>query len=181
MRRGQVIALALLGLAIALTSHLLPEWRSDTPVAKPMPVDPDRAVNPLAALQLTTLSGGPVDKSAWVAKVVVANYWATWCTPCRAEMPEFSALHAAYAGRGVQFLGITLDTADNVAGFVKQIPVSYPLLLAPQSAIEATVALGNTPQALPFTVIVDRAGKVAAVRLGRYRQNELEAEIKRLL
>lgn len=182
MTRGKALALAATGIALLITARFLPEWHAQTPPPAPtLAFDRATAVSPLPAQQLTTLGGGAVDKSPWQGKVVVANYWATWCAPCRAEMPEFSELHQEYAARGVQFLGITLDTADKVNEFIREVPVSYPLLLAPQDAIEATVALGNAPRALPFTVVIDRAGKVAAVRLGRYRKDELAAEIRRLL
>jgi thiol-disulfide isomerase/thioredoxin len=142
---------------------------------------PANATNPLASIALTDLDGRPAPLNTWQNKIIVANYWATWCAPCRAEMPEFSAVHTAYAARGVQFLGISLDEADAVKRYSTATPVSYPLLIAPLSAIEPTVALGNTAAALPFTIILDRQGRVVATRLGRFHQADLEATLSRLL
>lgn len=133
------------------------------------------------AMTLTDLAGAPQALSQWQGKVLVLNYWATWCPPCRDEMPAFSHIHERYAAKGVQFVGVSIDQLEKVREFQKQTPVAYPLLMAPMDALEVTAGLGNATQGLPFTVILDRKGEVAATKLGRFSESALEAELKRLL
>jgi peroxiredoxin len=113
----------------------------------------------------------------WRGKILVVNYWATWCPPCREEMPGFARLQAKFAAKGVQFVGISIDTAVKVAEFQKETPVNYPLLIGDTGAIDSSVALGNSRQALPFTAVIDRQGRVAAVKLGRFTEADLEPEL----
>lgn len=160
-------------------------WRltgssSDPPSAPELPVP---AIDSPTLLRMTypDLDDRPRAFSEWKGKVVVANYWATWCPPCKEEMPGFSRLHMRYLDKGVQFVGISIDSSDKIRQFQTKTPVSYPLLVAPQEAIDNSVELGNTPKALPFTAIFDRTGKLAAIRLGRYDEALLEGHIKALL
>lgn len=155
--------------------------RGDSP--PPAPELPVPAIDRPALLTkiYPDLEGRPQALAQWRGKVIVANYWATWCPPCKAEMPDFSRLHVKHQGKGVQFVGISIDSADKIIQFQKETPVSYPLLVAPQDAIETSVELGNTPRALPFTVVFNREGRPAAVRLGRYEEAKLESLLKDLL
>ena len=99
-------------------------------------------------------------------KVVVLNFWATWCTPCREEMPMLSELAERYRGR-VQFVGIAADSLDKVRDFAHTLPVSYPLLAGGEEAIKPTKPFGNRPLAVPFTIVLDRTGALRAAALGR--------------
>ncbi|MCM2306515.1 MAG: TlpA family protein disulfide reductase [Sulfuritalea sp.] len=117
----------------------------------------------------------------WRGKILVVNYWATWCPPCREEMPGFSRLQEQFGAKGVQFVGISIDTAGKVIEFQKQTPVSYPLLIGDSGAIDSSVALGNSRQALPFTAVIDRQGMVAAIKLGRYAEADLERQLVELI
>ncbi len=133
------------------------------------------------AITLPDASGQMQAVQQWQGKVLVLNYWATWCPPCRQEMPMFSTLHERYAAQGVQFVGLSIDTADKVTEFQKTNPVAYPLLIAPMNALEPTAALGNETQGLPFTVVLDRNGHIAATKLGRFSESDLERLIKQLI
>jgi len=95
-------------------------------------------------------------------------------------MPALSAISTKYRDRGVQFFGISIDTESNVRSFQTQTPVSYPLLIASPSAVQLTEALGNTVQALPFTVIVDKNGKIGLVKLGPMSEDELDRKLAEL-
>jgi thiol-disulfide isomerase/thioredoxin len=110
----------------------------------------------------------------WQGRILVCNFWATWCAPCREEMPMLSRLREKYEPKGVEFVGISIDTAAKVSEFSKAYPVSYPLLIADAGAIDLMRQLGNAGGALPFTVILDTAGAVAYRRLGALTQPELE-------
>jgi thiol-disulfide isomerase/thioredoxin len=112
---------------------------------------------------------------------MLVNFWATWCPPCVEEMPELNGFDAEFRARGLQIVGIGIDSASNIREFSDKTPMSYPLLVAGASGLELVRRLGNTSGALPFTVIVDRAGQVTWRTLGRFRTAELRAAILKIL
>jgi thiol-disulfide isomerase/thioredoxin len=109
------------------------------------------------------------------------NYWATWCLPCREEMPGFSRLQDKYHDKGVQFVGISIDTADKIVEFQKTTPVTYPLLIGDMTVMENSAKLGNSRQALPFTAVFDREGRLVATKLGRLSEPELDRQLAELV
>jgi peroxiredoxin len=137
--------------------------------------------HPIFGLTLPDSNGQAQALEQWRGKILVVNYWATWCPPCREEMPGFSRLQAKFAAKGVQFVGISIDTAVKVTEFQKETPVNYPLLIGDAGAIDSSVALGNSRQALPFTAVIDRQGRVSAVKLGRFTEADLEPELIELV
>ncbi|MBM3390549.1 MAG: TlpA family protein disulfide reductase [Betaproteobacteria bacterium] len=135
----------------------------------------------LMALTLPDLDNRPQTLAQWKDKVLVVNFWATWCPPCKEEMPEFSRLNSKYASNGVQFVGISIDTADKVLTFQKETPVSYPLLISSLETLALSRDLGNRANALPFTVVLRRDGSVVRAKLGKYATPELEKTIQTAL
>ncbi len=136
---------------------------------------------PIYELMLTDLQGRAQSIGQWRGKLLVIKYWATWWHPCREEMPGFSRLHDKYSDKGVQFVGISIDTADKIAHFQKETPVSYPLLIGDMDAMKNSAELGNSRQALPFTAVFDRDGRLAMTRLGRWPEADLERKLLELL
>lgn len=132
-------------------------------------------------LILADLNARPQNLGQWRGKVLILNYWATWCLPCREEMPGFSRLQDQYRNNGVQFIGISIDDAAKIIEFQKELPVSYPLLIGDMATMKNSADLGNTRQALPFTAVFDREGRLAATKLGRLSEPELERQIKELI
>ena len=132
-------------------------------------------------LTLTDLNGKTQNLAQWRGKVLIVNYWATWCHPCREEMPGFSRLQDKYRDKGIQFVGISIDTVDKIIEFQKTTPVNYPLLIGDISIMESSAKLGNTRQALPFTAVFDREGRLSATKLGRLSEPELEGQLKELI
>jgi len=132
------------------------------------------------ATVLPDLDGRETPLSQWRGKVLVVNFWATWCAPCREEMPRFIAVQLRDAAKGVQFVGIAVDQADKVREFVKEIKLNYPVLIGGLGAIELSKALGNELSALPFTVVLDRAGNVAHTQLGQLKARELDTLLESL-
>ena len=177
---------ALLGLSAALFAASMALawviWRSGTVrELAPPPEVPPAAVSALFAATLPDAGGTPQRLAQWRGRILVVNYWATWCTPCRDEMPEFSRLQTRYAARGVQFVGIAIDDAAKVREFAHAHSVAYPLLVADQAFAETARALGNGPLAVPYTVVFDGAGTLRAAVLGRVHADALAQLLDRLV
>lgn len=119
--------------------------------------------------------------SQWLGKVMVVNFWASWCEPCRKEIPEFIELQEKFGGRGLVFIGIAVDQKERASMFSKEIGINYPVLVGDMKAMALAEAAGNRQGALPFTVIIDRNGKITSTKLGSLSQSKLESILKPLL
>lgn len=115
---------------------------------------------------LRDAAGAATPMSIHRGKVVVVNFWATWCVPCVQEIPAFSKAHTAAAGK-VAFVGLGIDSPDNIAAFDARFKPSYPLVNAGAAGTDLARAFGNDAGALPFTVVIDGSGKVVASHLGK--------------
>lgn len=135
-------------------------------------------VEAIMALTLDDLDGRPQAIAQWRGKILVINYWASWCKPCVEEMPAFASLQSRHAGQGVQFVGIGIDDAEKMRRFVQVTPVSYPLLVAGDAASQTP---GLQVKALPYTVIIGRDGRFESSRLGRLDEAKLEPILRRLI
>ena len=124
--------------------------------------------------------GGELVMATLRGKPLFINFWATWCPPCRKEIPAFSAMSGKYRDKGVQFVGISIDTAGNVRDFQREHQVGYPLLIAEPSVVQLTESLGNAAQGLPFTVIVDKTGVISRVKVGMLSEDDLDTTLGRL-
>lgn len=154
--------------------------RAAPDLAPPAAAVPAVALTALYDAALPDASGRTQRIGQWRDSILVVNYWATWCTPCRDEMPAFSRLQERYAARGVQFVGVAIDDADKVRDFARDFPVSYPLLVADREFAETSRALGNVAQAVPYTVVLDRSGTVRAGTVGRVNEDALARLLDRL-
>lgn len=117
----------------------------------------------------------------WQGKVMVVNFWATWCPPCIAEIPEFIKFQKQYAKQGVQFVGIAIDQKSKVQAFAEEKGMNYPVLLGDLAGIDLARRIGNKEGGLPYTVIVDRSGKIVTTQLGTLSREKLEEIVKPLL
>lgn len=143
--------------------------------------DPAHDGAAVLGLVLPDLDGKPQALAQWRGKVLIVNFWATWCTPCREEMPQFVAAQARDGAKGVQFVGIAVDDPAKVEAYAQDIHLNYPALIGGFGAIELSKMLGNDLAALPFTIVLDRQGKVAHTQLGPLRAAKLDALLARLL
>jgi len=130
---------------------------------------------------LPDLEGTTRKLSEWNGKVLVVNFWATWCPPCRKETPAFVALQEQYGAQGLQFIGVAIDERDNVEAFADTYGVNYPMLLGDLDAINTSKQYGNRFGTLPYTVIVDRQGKINFIQRGELLKTTAEEKIKALL
>ncbi len=131
--------------------------------------------------RLPDLDGVMREAAEWDGKVLVVNFWATWCPPCRREIPDFMALQTQYGERGVQFVGIAVDERDAVVEFVQTLGVNYPTLVGDMAALELGRRFGNTLGALPYTAVVDREGTLVFAKRGELNRQQAEAVILPLL
>lgn len=109
----------------------------------------------------------------WRGKLLVVNFWASWCGPCKQEMPGFVEMQRQYADHGVQFIGVAVDDLEAVKAFLREVPVNYPVLIAGDAGSVLAGQLGDIIGVLPFTVIVDRAGGIVHRQFGELNQNQL--------
>jgi thiol-disulfide isomerase/thioredoxin len=135
----------------------------------------------LLSARYPDLSGRQRRLSEWRGQPILCNFWASWCAPCREELPLLDAAQQEHAAIGLQIVGIAIDSAVNIRQYLKSIPVRYTVLIAEGSAIDLMRRLGNRNAALPFTVALDRAGRLRQRKLGAYTAAELKTELASLV
>lgn len=138
------------------------------------PAVPAEVLARLFASSLEDVHGKSHPFSRWQEKTLVINFWATWCPPCRDEMPAFSRLQGRYLPQGVQFVGIALDSKDNIRTFAETHPVGYPLLIGDAAGVDLAGQLGNAALGLPYTLVISAQREVLLRRLGPLSESELD-------
>jgi len=137
--------------------------------------DKTLATKQLLSLTLPDANAVNQNLGQFRGKLLVVNFWASWCSPCREEMPGFSRLQKKFSDKSVQFVGIAFDTADKIKEFSDQTPVSYPLLIGSSALLPITAALGNLAGGLPFTVLIAKDGSLLQTRLGIWNESVFES------
>lgn len=143
---------------------------------------PDRsgaeAVGELFRLRFPDVSGKDQSLAQWRDNILIINFWATWCEPCRKEIPVLQQVQEKHAANRVQIVGISVDSVDKVRQFAIEYRIGYPLVIGTMEAIDLTRRLGNKAAGLPFTVVLDRTGRVVKTHLGGISEPELESAIR---
>lgn len=121
----------------------------------------------LWSLRFERPEGGELVLASLRRRIVVINFWATWCPPCVKELPEFDRLHRERGGQGVAVVGLAVDGPTPVRQFLQKLPVGFDIGLAGFEGTELARQLGNTGGGLPFTVLFDRSGQVRQRKLGQ--------------
>ena len=169
--------IALIGAGL-LTGFYLLGGAASKPDNGPIPVLPPSEVAGTApAFSLADLNGKQVSLADFRGKVVILDFWATWCPPCKKEIPDFIELQKSYGPHGVQFVGIALDDLDKVQAFAKQNGINYPVLLGTQ---EITTKYGGI-DGIPTTFVIDKQGKIVNRFEGFRPRSVFEGEIKKLI
>ncbi len=184
MKEFRFALLAVAGLGVLCALRVLPP-RASAAATAARADDANSPVirfvkNPEVAppLQAQDLSGKPVNKENWTGKVVLVNFWATWCPPCREEIPELLALKKEYKDR-LEIVGISEDDdpPENVLKFARQKGMTYPVVMATPELVEA---YGGVP-ALPTSFLIDTQGRVVQKHSGLYPIEAYDLEIRTLL
>jgi thiol-disulfide isomerase/thioredoxin len=119
--------------------------------------------------------------SQWQGRILVINFWGTWCPPCLKEMPEFIQWQQAYQADNVQFVGIAIDDQQSVTNYLKTLPINYPILIAGDEGSRLSQQLGNIINAVPFTVIVNQAGQIVHRQPGELSRQQFLDVLQPLL
>ena len=152
---------------------LRPSARLISPPNAPVGIAPAA----LYATPFTDLQGHPQALGRFQGKVVVVNFWATWCAPCRDEMPAFDRLYTRWQARGVEIVGISAEEPATVASFASSVRVGYPLWTGGSEVNELSRRLGNHLGVLPHTALIGPRGEVLETRVGPYTESQLEARL----
>ena len=118
------------------------------------------------ARRFATPDGGELAAADFRGRMLLVNFWATWCPPCVREMPLLDRFSQAQRARGWQVLGLAIDAAEPVRDFLRRAPVAYPIALAGPDGVRLLRDLGNNGGALPFSVVFDRGGRIVRRHLG---------------
>jgi thiol-disulfide isomerase/thioredoxin len=186
MTSGKIILITLLVgilsvVAGVLGNRYLTMTMEGAPTESSLLPRPLKARTTLPEFTLPDLEGRPVASNRWAGKVLVLNFWATWCSPCRREIPLFVRLQNELGSQGLQFVGIAVDAPEPVRDFVVREGINYPVLLGDEASIEMSKQLGNRFQGLPFSVIFDRRGRVIHAHAGELREETIRERIAGLM
>jgi peroxiredoxin len=121
------------------------------------------------------------DIKQWQGKVILLNFWATWCPPCRREIPAFINMYDKYHAKGFVVVGVALDSKQNAIDFVDPLGINYPILVGEENGIALTQTYGNDLGVLPYTVIIDRKGIIRHTVRHELSQQEAEQLVTPLL
>lgn len=169
--RRELLILGSVGLAAATAGVLV----------GPMLVQSQSGAAELLAASFPDLEGRPRKLLEWRGQVLVCNFWATWCAPCREEIPILNSAYNRFAAKGVEIVGIGIDNVAKMREFSKELGIGYPILVAGAEALNLMRNLGNTSGGLPFTVFLDRQGRLVHRKLGAIKASELEEQLINLL
>ena len=139
-----------------------------------------RVPDVLPVVELADREGKKRKLSDWAGQPVVVNFWATWCGPCRREIPLLNKVHAERAKQKVEIIGIAVDFRDDVLAYAGKTPISYPLLIGEEDGLAAVQAFGMQPN-FPFTVFADSKQRLVALKVGELHQEEIDLILDRVL
>ena len=165
MMIGGISVLALV--AGIFSSH----WISQTGLAS------DPSIKAFFANPWKTPDGKSANIDDWRGKVLVVNFWASWCPPCVEEMPTLDKIAQEYASKNVLIVGIGIDSPSNIRQFLEKTPVSYPIMIGGLDGSALAKQMGNAQGALPYTVIINPKGKSVFTKLGKISEEELKKAI----
>ena len=178
---GLILAILIAAGAAGFGTYLWLQPDRSTPVTAATPAAPPAAPaltsQQALGVALDDLDGNSHALADWKGKVLLVNFWATWCPPCREEIPLLVKMQAKYAAQGLQIIGIASDEPNDevVRKFLKQMVVNYPILMSNGQSSEIVAALGGNLIGLPYSLLLDRDGKVLKIHPGELQPDEAES------
>jgi peroxiredoxin len=171
-------------LAVSAGGYLAYHWLAPEPQPDPHSkgfspfLTPESSTIPASIPEfvLNDVDNKPRSVTDWKGKSLVLNFWATWCEPCRREIPLLKAIHAERSAEGFQVLGVAIDHLEEVAAFAKANGMEYPLLVGEHDAMEVADSLGVST-GIPFTVFADSQGRIVSVKIGELKAEETTATL----
>jgi thiol-disulfide isomerase/thioredoxin len=133
----------------------------------------------LPDFELASREGPPLRLSSFQQPVLIVNFWATWCAPCRREIPLLNALRREHAGAGVEVIGIAVDFREDVLTYAQTTPIDYPLLIGEEDGLAAAQAFGMN-MVFPFTIFADAERRIVALKVGELHADEAEFILARI-
>jgi thiol-disulfide isomerase/thioredoxin len=147
-------------------------WQARGPQAEAVELRPD--------LQFFDLDGTPHRLSEWNGKLLLLNFWATWCAPCIAEIPLLVDAQRKYGARGLQVVGIAMDETQPVRDFATRMKMNYPIMIGGPEITDAMDRLGDELGALPFSVLIAPDGRIVARTSGALQRDDITGWVKQL-
>jgi thiol-disulfide isomerase/thioredoxin len=173
--RARLALVAVLALAAGLAAFLVSrELTGPGPAPEPAPPQPAVIPEQLPEVSLADREGKLRSLSEWDGKPLVINFWATWCAPCRREIPMLNALAREVSAEGIEVIGIAIDFREEVLGYLETTPIGYTVLIGEQDGMAAARAFGMETIGLPFTAFTDRQGRIATIHVGELHRPEAD-------
>jgi thiol-disulfide isomerase/thioredoxin len=157
----------------------VPPPAAAAPAARAPVAEERRIPDELPDFSLPDLDGIARRLSDWKGRALVVNFWATWCEPCRREIPLLESLRREHARQGLEVIGIAVDYRDPVLKFARQMGIDYPVLVGDKGGLEAVTAFGMDT-VLPFSVFADRRGRIVALKVGELHRDEADFILERV-
>ena len=174
-RLGTTTAHAAAPLAVAAARAAPAAAASAAPGAAEEPKAADPVIpDTLPQFQLADRDGRKRSLGEWKGHPLMVNYWASWCGPCRREIPLLNQLRSEHKAQKLEIVGIAVDFRDDVLQYVKDNPISYPLLIGEEDGLAAVHAMGVQQEAFPFTVFADSRQRILALKFGELHKDEAE-------
>lgn len=170
---GGAAVLAAVGGFFVSRAWLVPTSQPATTPVVSAAAPPVRAMpDTLPEFSLKNRAGELQSVHSWPEKSLILNFWATWCAPCRREIPLLKELQREHGGEGFQVVGIAVDFREDVLKYADQMQIDYPLLIGEQDGLNAVDAFGIEAVGFPFTVFTDRQGRIITTHLGELRAGD---------
>lgn len=148
------------------SGFFLQQFLAKKEVGTPPPVSSSVIGKPAQEFAMNDLEGNRRNITEWRGKVVLLNFWATWCPPCLKEIPDFIELQKQYGADGFQIIGVAIDEIEDVRAFATEMKMNYPILPSQDEALGLAQRYGNTIGALPYSVFINKKGEVTHTIMG---------------
>jgi thiol-disulfide isomerase/thioredoxin len=176
-----VVAAATVVIGLFTAAILVGRLETEPEVTNAVKAGSTATVSAIYAASFPDTDGVPRPLAQWSQKLLVINFWATWCAPCLEEIPLLVKAQQNHGSKGLQIVGIAADSRANVVKFVEKLAINYPSLVDEAGAIAFSQRLGNRFGLLPFTVVISPAGQIVLVKLGVISAEEIEGLVSKHL